>query len=79
MLRVGRRLCRQPSVLFHVDATSDQDLAAASLSGLARGEVTCIPALEDAALLDKLAEAQRVVLASARTPTAASCYRSHAG
>lgn len=35
------------------------DVVTASLSGLAQGEVMCIPALADTALLDQLAEAQR--------------------
>ena len=38
------------------------DVVTASLSGLAQGEVMCVPALADAALLDRLAEAQRAVL-----------------
>lgn len=54
------------------------DLAAASLAGLARGEVTCVPALEDAALLKRLAEVQRAVLGSTRTTTVARRYRSGA-
>lgn len=50
------------------------DLAAASLAGLARGEVTCVPALEDASHLERLAEVQRTVLGVARTPTVAHRY-----
>src|SRR5262249_17488162 len=50
------------------------DLAAASLAGLERGEVVCIPALEDATLLDRLTENQRAIFASARTTTVARRY-----
>jgi short-subunit dehydrogenase len=68
---VGRDRSQMPSMM------KSADLVAASLAGLARGEVTCIPALEDATLLDKLAEAQRtVLLASAMRPSAASRYHS---
>ncbi len=38
------------------------DIVTASLAGLAQGEVACIPALADPALLDMLGEAQRTVL-----------------
>ena len=49
---------------------------AASLAALARGEVMCLPGLDDASLLERLAEMQRTVLGSANTPTLARRYRS---
>ncbi len=52
------------------------DVVAASLAAFARGEVTCIPGLDDASLLERLTEAQRAVVRSANTPTLASRYRS---
>jgi len=53
------------------------DVVAASLATFARGEVTCIPSLDDASLLERLAEAQRAVVGSAGlTPTLARRYRS---
>ncbi len=52
------------------------DVVAASLAAFARGEVTCIPGLDDASLLDRLAEVQRGVLMSANTPTLARRYQS---
>ena len=52
------------------------DVVAASLAALRRGEVACIPGLEDAAMLGRLTEAQRTVLSSANRPTLASRYQS---
>ncbi|HET6279795.1 MAG TPA: SDR family NAD(P)-dependent oxidoreductase [Polyangia bacterium] len=51
------------------------DVARASLAALARGEVVCVPALEDASALQRIDEAQRAVMAVATTPTLASRYR----
>jgi len=51
------------------------DVARASLAALAKGEVVCVPALEDPGALQKLDEAQRAVLSFARTPELASRYR----
>jgi len=52
------------------------DVVAASLAAFARGEVTCIPALEDTSLLERLTESQRTVLACAFIPTLARRYQS---
>jgi uncharacterized protein len=54
---------------------SAPDVVAASLAALRRGELTCLPGLEDAALLDRLTEAQRTVLSSANKPALASRYQ----
>jgi len=58
---------------------SAEDVVTASLAALARGEVTCVPGLEDPALLDRLAEAQRAVLMSANKATLAARYREAKG
>lgn len=52
------------------------DVVAASLAALQRGEVTCIPGLDDAALLQRLTEAQRTVISSANRPVLAPRYQS---
>jgi uncharacterized protein len=52
-----------------------EDVARASLAGLAQGEVVCVPALEDPAALQRIDEAERAVLGFARTPEIASRYR----
>lgn len=44
---------------------SADDLVTASLAGLMEGEVVCVPALADAALLDQVAETQVAVLRAA--------------
>jgi short-subunit dehydrogenase len=54
---------------------SPDDLARASLAGLALGEVVCVPALEDPAALARVDEAQRAVLAANRTTIPAARYR----
>ncbi|HLJ59448.1 MAG TPA: SDR family NAD(P)-dependent oxidoreductase [bacterium] len=51
------------------------DVAAASLAAFARGEVTCIPGLDDASLLDRLAELQGAIFGSANKPTLATRYQ----
>jgi short-subunit dehydrogenase len=51
-------------------------VVAASLAAFARGEVMCIPGLEDASMCDRLAELQAMVLGSANVPTLARRYRS---
>jgi len=51
------------------------DVVAASLAAFARGEVTCVPGLDDVSLLERLAEAQRAVLGSANRPTLARRYQ----
>lgn len=54
------------------------DVVAASLAALAHGEVVCVPGLDDAALLERLAEVRRTVLMSANRPALAQRYRSAA-
>jgi uncharacterized protein len=53
---------------------SADDVARASLAALTRGEVVCVPALEDVSALQKVDEAQRAVMAVATKPTIASRY-----
>jgi short-subunit dehydrogenase len=51
------------------------DVVQASLAGLARGEVVCVPALEDESLLERLGETQREILPASRVPALATRYR----
>ncbi|MFI5014504.1 MAG: SDR family NAD(P)-dependent oxidoreductase [Hyphomicrobiales bacterium] len=54
------------------------DIVTGALAGLARGEVMCVPALADAALLDRLAEMQLAVFRAAAMrpkPALAERYR----
>ena len=51
------------------------DIVRASLSSLVRNEVVCVPALEDASLLQRIDEAQRAVLPAARVSELAARYR----
>jgi short-subunit dehydrogenase len=54
-----------------------EDVVTASLSGLAQGEIVCVPALADVSLLGRLDEAQVAVLqAAAWKPALAERYRS---
>ena len=53
-----------------------QDVVTASLAALKRREVTCVPGLEDPALLDRLGEAQRAVMMAANRPGLAARYQS---
>jgi uncharacterized protein len=56
---------------------SADDLVTASLSGLAQDEIVCVPALTDAALLNRISEAQIAVLqAAGLQPAIAERYRS---
>jgi short-subunit dehydrogenase len=54
---------------------SPDDIAQASLAGLALGEVVCVPALEDRGAVERADEAQRAVLPAARMPVLAARYR----
>jgi uncharacterized protein len=69
----GMDLSRMPRM-------SAADVATASLRALARGELVCIPGLEDPALFDAIAEDQRKTLQnSAQRPALAERYRSPGG
>lgn len=48
--------------LSHMPAMSAEDVVTAVLTGLERGEVICIPPLEDDSVLEAFLEAQRAVL-----------------
>jgi uncharacterized protein len=52
------------------------DVVAASLVALARGEVVCVPGLDDAAPLEHLAEVQRTLMMSTNKMALAQRYRS---
>jgi short-subunit dehydrogenase len=51
--------------LSHVPRMSSEDIVTATLAGLELGEVICVPALEDASLVEKIGESQRALLGSA--------------
>jgi short-subunit dehydrogenase len=55
------------------------DVVAASLAALAQAEVVCVPGLDDASLLERLADVRRTVLMSANRPALSQRYRSSAG
>ncbi len=61
--------------LSKVPRMSPDDVARASLAGLRLGEVVCVPGMEDASPLQKIAEAQQAALANARSTAPASRYR----
>ncbi|MBV9245765.1 MAG: hypothetical protein JO366_13225 [Methylobacteriaceae bacterium] len=64
-----------PSV-FPARMTAD-DVVTASLTGLMRDEIVCVPALADAALFDKVCDAQTAVFkAAAYQSSRAERYRS---
>ncbi|HMK09437.1 MAG TPA: SDR family oxidoreductase [Anaerolineales bacterium] len=54
---------------------SAEDVVQASLAALPRGEVVCLPALEDPALLTKIDDAQRELFDQTRSGTLAARYR----
>jgi short-subunit dehydrogenase len=56
-------------------AMSAEDVVTASLAALARRELVCIPGLDDAAMFDRVGEAQRAVLATANRQELAQRYR----
>ena len=51
--------------LSHVPRMSSEDIVTATLAGLELGEVACVPALEDASLVNQVGEAQRALLGNA--------------
>jgi len=55
-------------------AMSPADVVTASLAALAAGEVVCAPSLEDATAIDRLGEAQRVLMGAAGKMGLASRY-----
>jgi uncharacterized protein len=61
--------------LSKVPRMTADDVVAASLAAFARGEVTCVPGLYDASLLERLEEAQRAVMKNGNTPTLARRYQ----
>lgn len=65
---VGRDSGKMPPMMLA------SNVVAASLAALARGEVVCVPGLDDAALLERLADARRAVLMSANRPALAQHY-----
>ena len=56
---------------------TSEDVVSATLAGLEQREVVCVPVLEDAALVEKIGEAQRAILMASMSgpPEVASRYR----
>jgi hypothetical protein len=52
-----------------------EDVVAASLAGLTRNEVICVPALDDLSLLDQIGESQRKLLDQSRSGGLPGRYR----
>jgi hypothetical protein len=52
------------------------DVVEACLAGLERGEVVCVPALEDPSLLAQIDESQRYLFERTRSGAIADRYRS---
>lgn len=69
--RVGADLAAFPAAIV----MSPEDVVQASLSGLALGEVICLPSLEDASLLAQVEESQRKLFAESRTGSLAGRYQ----
>jgi short-subunit dehydrogenase len=55
---------------------TSEDVVQASMAGLARGEVICVPALDDPDLLTQVAESQRQLFEKSRSGSMAERYRS---
>ena len=64
----------QSSYPSHI-VMSPEDVVTASMAGLERGEVICVPALEEAGLLTRIEDAQRQFFEQTRTGTLAQRYR----
>lgn len=59
-------------------AMKPDDVVAASLVALERGELLCAPGLDDPSLLDNLGKAQRAVMEAANRPQLANRYKTPA-
>lgn len=69
--RVGVDSSQYPAALV----MTPEDVVTASLAGLDRGEVVCVPALEDLSLLAHVDESQRHLFEQSRTGSLAQRYR----
>lgn len=58
------------------NAMTPEDVAHAAWTGFSRGEVVCLPGLEELDALDRLASAELAIMSGAITPTLAGRYRS---
>jgi uncharacterized protein len=66
---VGRDPSKMPPMMQAADVVT------ASLAGLARDEVVCIPGLDDAAVVERLSDIQRTVMTTATKTTIAKRYQ----
>lgn len=57
------------------DAMSADDVVTASLTALERGEVVCVPGLDEAAALDQLADAEAALRRAGRATNVAQRYQ----
>jgi short-subunit dehydrogenase len=69
----GRDLTGTPFPVMQAD-----EVVTAALTGLRRGEITCIPGLDDTGLTDALRQAQQTLLMTAVTSPLASRYQASA-
>ena len=65
---------RQNIDMSHMPRLEPEQIVQASLVGLARGEIVCIPTLEDAELLKRRDEAELELLRSGMRPDLAARY-----
>lgn len=65
---------RQGLDMSRVPRMTPEEVVQASLAGLAKGEVVCAPGVEDTALFDAVADAQRAAFGG-QSPTLASRYK----
>jgi uncharacterized protein len=59
-------------------AMQADEVVAASLAALERGELLCVPGLEDQSLLEELGKAQRALMAAGNRPQLAARYKTAA-
>lgn len=69
------RMGQDPSRLPAAIVMTPEDIVEASLAGLKLGEVICVPALDDPALLTQIEQAQRQMLEHSGSNTMAGRYR----
>ena len=59
-------------------AMQPEEVVAASLAALERGELICVPGLDDPSLLDNLGKAQRAIMEAVNRPQLAARYKTPA-
>jgi uncharacterized protein len=69
---VGRDPSKMPAMMQAADVVT------ALLAGLARGEIVCVPGLDDPALVEHLSDTARTILTTANRPALAKRYQAPA-